>query len=122
MLPNRSQRPTAETVLDWQTRMRMAFIEGLGEADMKEVVKGLVNQAKAGDMAAIRMVLSYAVGTPSARGADSCEELPPAPIPKVISKALPRTPEKLTAFAKRAANGEALFHVEDARHGDGDLS
>jgi hypothetical protein len=119
--PNPIQRPAIENVIDWQTRMRMAFIHGLSEADMTDVVRSLVKRAKEGDMAAIRMVLTYAVGTPTgAQRADTCEELPPAPVPRAATKALPKTPDKLSALAARAAKGEALFHPRDARYGEDD--
>jgi hypothetical protein len=115
MLPQRSQTPSRETVMEWQTRMRTAFIDGVTEDDMRGVVKALVAKAKSGDMGAIRMLLTYAVGTPASGSADEAIEMPPAPLSLSPTTALPATPDKLATFTERAAKGESLFHPKDAK-------
>ena len=120
--PQRRSRTEEKVVdaADWQTRMRAAFFEAVTTDDMREIVEGLVKKAKAGDAVATRMLLGYAIGSPqvSVKNAVFMGDL--APLPTAPSKALPATPEKLSVFERRAANGQELFSPKDARHGNGE--
>jgi hypothetical protein len=46
--------------------LRMAIVEALSEEDVKEIVGVLKEKAKAGSTAAIKLLLQYAIGKPSA--------------------------------------------------------
>lgn len=100
---------------DWQTRMRTAFFEAVSEDDMRQIVESLVAKAKAGDMAAIRMLLSYGIGSPTVKVQNAVimnDPKPLAPLPIAPAKVLPGA-AKLDVFAQRAANGQALFDPRD---------
>lgn len=45
--------------------LRKAFLEVVGEEDIKEVVQALLRRAKEGDVAAIKVMLAYAIGKPA---------------------------------------------------------
>ena len=45
--------------------LRQAVVDALGEDGIAEVVRGLLTAAKAGDAAAAKLLLSYAVGQPT---------------------------------------------------------
>jgi hypothetical protein len=115
-VPRQPEPISIEAILDWQTQMRQAFIQGVTGNDMKGIMEALVKRAKEGDMTAIRLILTYAVGSPRSDAvADVTDE--PRPPDRPI-KALPKTPAKLDALAMRARNGESLFHSKDARYGE----
>ena len=45
-------------------KLRSALVEAVTQKDMKAIVAALVKQAKAGDTAAAKLVLSYTIGQP----------------------------------------------------------
>ena len=110
---------TANDAVSWQARMRTAFFEGVTEDDMREIVQGLVKKAKSGDMSAIRMLLSYGIGSPNVNIKNAVvvqghqQEL--APLPTAPCQVLPATTDKVDTLAMRAANGQPLFDPRDSR-------
>ena len=114
-LPRRVEAPAREAFTDWQARMRRAFFEAVSEDDMREIVEGLVKKAKSGDLAAIRMLMSYGIGSPNVQVKNAVivqEGGRLAPLPAAPSKVLPGI-EKLDVLAHRAAAGQALFDPRD---------
>lgn len=49
----------------WQESMRAALYNGVTEADMAEIVKGLVASAKKGDLKAADMLFKWTMGQPA---------------------------------------------------------
>jgi len=47
-------------------KLRAALLKGVTAADMRDVIAALLVKAKAGDVAAVRVVLSYTIGEPVA--------------------------------------------------------
>jgi len=45
-------------------RLRSTLLESVSDDDLKAIVQAVVGKAKAGDMAAVRVVLDYCVGKP----------------------------------------------------------
>jgi len=46
------------------SKLRAALIEAVSEGDMREVAAGLIKAAKAGDVAAAKVLLTYTLGKP----------------------------------------------------------
>jgi hypothetical protein len=109
-------------VADWQLRMRRALFEAVSEDDIREIVEGLVRKAKDGDLQATRMLLTFVLGSSSVnvKQAVIVQEhggaLAPLPAPPV--RVLPGTADKVEAMARRAANGQELFHAKDRKTGE----
>lgn len=51
-------------VSSWQAAMRAALFDGVTEGDMAEIVKGLVQRAKKGDLKATDMLFKWTMGQP----------------------------------------------------------
>lgn len=113
--------PGREETLSWQLQMRQALFEALDQDAIREVVGALVEKAKKGDIQAARLLLTYAVGSPTVNVKNAVfVDGQRTPLPSPPTKALPRTNGKIEALGKRATNGNELFDSRDARHDDGD--
>jgi hypothetical protein len=130
--------PSHQEVIDWQAQLRRALFEALDANVIREVVGAMVEKAKKGDIAAARLVLTYAVGNPTVNvknavfmggnghagvgpgaGLNPSPNPNPAPLPAAPTRALPGTPEKFDVLANRAQGGKALFDSRDrVRSGD----
>jgi len=112
---------TAGAVGQWMVKLRTALFEAVTEDDIREIAEGLVKRAKEGDLQATRMLFSYVLGGSSVNVKQALivqqhgGTLEPLPAPP--TKALPGTGEKFDVLAKRAANGQVLFHPKDGTHG-----
>jgi hypothetical protein len=113
------QPPTREDMVSWQSSMRQAFFEGVTEDDIRAIVGKLVADAKGGDKAAARIILSYAVGNPQVSVKQAVivtDPAPlPAPLPKAPAKSLPGTAARVEDMAKRASRGQEIFDRRDRR-------
>lgn len=47
---------------DWASRLRAATFNAVNESDMTEVMQAVVKRAKAGDLAAAKLLLDYMAG------------------------------------------------------------
>ncbi len=45
-------------------KLRTALVSAVSEEDIRDIAKNLVTSAKAGDLGAVKLVLSYSVGPP----------------------------------------------------------
>lgn len=118
---NKSGFPDKGSVASWQAQMRQAMFEALDQDAIREVVAAMLDRAKKGDIQAARLLLTYAVGSPTVNVKNAVfVDGQRAPLPSPPTRALPRTNGKLEALGRRAANGNPLFDPRDARHGDGD--
>ena len=54
--------PPSNGVHDWMLGLRAALFDAVTEGDVTEIAKGLVAKAKAGDMAATKLLLTYMCG------------------------------------------------------------
>lgn len=112
--------PNKETVADWQVRMRQAFLANVDEACIADVVKAMVEKARKGDLAAARLLLTYAIGSPTVMvenalivgGSAGLDPTPRATMP-------PGTPEKIDLMSERAKRGLPLTDPRDAGYGEG---
>jgi uridine phosphorylase len=89
---------------------------------MREIVTKLVDDAKKGDKAAIRILLAYGIGSPSVNIKNAVivsEAGGKAPLPAVPSRTLPGTPARVEDMAKRVANGQTLFSPKDRKAAEG---
>jgi hypothetical protein len=89
------QPESAPSVADWQARLRVALFEALDPDAIREVVAALVDKAKKGDIQAARLLLTYAVGSPtvSVKNAVIMANGPPrSPIPATRTQSLPGPP------------------------------
>jgi len=50
----------------YQARLREAIYDGVTEADVTEVIKGIVERAKRGDKVAIQQMMDYVLGAKTA--------------------------------------------------------
>ena len=100
-------------VVDWMNGLRAAMFDAIGEQDIKDIVKGIVERTKKGDPAATKMVFEYVLGGKSG---------PPQPQININieadhpdpTKALRGSAAKVDVLARRLQNGQALHHPEDA--------
>lgn len=99
--------PDPSSVQSWQLSLRQAMFEALDPDSVREIVRTLVAKAKAGDLAAARLVLSYAVGgtTVQVKHAVIVNNNEPPPLPTAPSRGLPGTDLKLVDMAARAERG-----------------
>jgi hypothetical protein len=114
-LPKRAEPPARAEFTDWQARMRTAFFEAVSETDMREIVETLVAKAKTGDLGAVRILLSYGIGSPAVkvRNAVIVQGDGLAPLPTAPARVLPGTTEKFDVMARRATNGQPLHDARD---------
>ena len=104
-------RVVAPEVADWQYQNRDKFMRVFTPAALADVYEALLAKARAGDMTAIKLVLSYGVGNP-----------PQSP-PQEPTEAEPGSDDKVLEMAGRAGRGEPVFNRLDAtfeRHRNGD--
>jgi hypothetical protein len=116
--------PTGSEVAQWMARLRAALFEAVTEDDIREIAAGLVRKAKAGDLAAAKLLMTYVLGggnnvtkvQQAVIVQDHGGALAPLPAPPV--RVLPGTADKVEAMARRAANGQELFHAKDRKTGE----
>ena len=112
----------ARAVHSWQSQMREAVFEALDAQAIRDVVGAMVEKAKKGDIQAARLLLAYAVGSPTVHVKNAViqvpdrdpEGYPATPLPTAPSKGLPRTDLKFADMQRRAANGQPLADPRDA--------
>lgn len=107
--------PTPVDVASWMTRLRTALFENVSEDDVAEIARTLVAKAKAGDLAATRLLLGYVTGGSSTviKQAVIVQGQALSPLPTAPTVSLPHTHEKLEVMARRAANGQPLCDPRD---------
>jgi hypothetical protein len=93
-----SDHATPADIASWQARMRRAFIDQIGEAEIRDVIKAIADKAKKGDLQAARLLLAYAIGSPPRRDAE----------PTGPTGARGGTSAKVDVIAHRLANGLPL--------------
>lgn len=119
LLAKKTPPPDARTVQSWQSQMRQAVFEALDADAIRDVVGAMVEKAKKGDIQAARLLLTYAVGSPTVhvKNAVIVQEqdamTSAVPLPAVPSRGLPRTDLKFVDMEKRAANGQPIFDPRD---------
>lgn len=97
-----------ESVVEWQAKLRAAFMAELTGDDVRQIVRAQIDAAKEGNQAAARLVLSYGVGSPSVP-----IELPPEPTrAKWAEPVVPPKPERLPSNATVAAD---IKQIRDSR-------
>jgi hypothetical protein len=106
---NRVGPATGADIQSWQAKMRSVVLDVIDEDEVRAVLEAMLVKAKGGDLAAARLVLSYAVGSPQQRAADGGP-----------TGARAGTNGKLDVLAHRAALGVALHQNGDG--GKVDLS
>lgn len=113
--------PDAQSVQSWQAQMRRAVFEALDQDAIRDVVGAMVDKAKKGDIQAARLLLTYAVGSPTVH-VKNAVIVPdqPAPLPTPPSKATPGTELRMVDLATRAERGLPLHDPRDAGFGDED--
>jgi hypothetical protein len=107
--------PSPVDVASWMTRLRTALFENVSEDDIAEIARSLVAKAKAGDLAATRLLMSYVMGGAgmNIKQAVIVQGQPMSPLPAAPTVSLPHTPEKLDVMARRAAAGQPLCDPRD---------
>jgi hypothetical protein len=118
---DRPRAPQPSTIASWQAQMRRAMFEALDEDAVRDIVAGLVEKARKGDLAAARLVLTYAIGSPTVvvKNATISAQAPP-PLPQPPSKAAPGSDLRMVDMGRRAAAGLPLHDPRDRGHGDDD--
>lgn len=116
--------PTQSDMASWQSQMREAFFEGVTQDDMRAIAARLVEDAKKGDQGAIKLLLAYGIGSPQVNVRNAVivsqgDHGARTPLPCAPTAALPATEGKIEAMARRAANGQAIFHDDDRKLGIG---
>jgi hypothetical protein len=96
---------TGADIATWQSRMRAIVLEEVSESEIREVLRAVLNRAKAGDLQAARLVLQYAVGSPSRRDPDEYQASD-AEIARTGARG--GTQAKLDVLAYRRAHGLPL--------------
>lgn len=96
-------------IAKWQDSMRAVVFDGVNAADIKQIVQRLVDNAKAGDERAIKMVFDYILGGVGPQMVSQTLVLNGPP-----TDAKPGTKEKLKVMQARAARGESVSHDDDA--------
>ena len=126
-LLTRRPPPDAQTVQSWQAQMRQAVFEALDQDAIRDVVGAMVEKAKKGDIQAARLLLTYAVGSPTVHVKNAvimpshdAEGYPTAPLPAPPSKAPPGSSLRMVDMAARAERGAPLVDPRDAGFGEVD--
>jgi hypothetical protein len=83
-----------------------------------------VKKAKEGDMAAVKVLLAYGIGSPNVSVTATNAVVvngghEPAPMPAPPSVTLPGTAARVDDMARRVANGQALFNGKDRKIAEG---
>lgn len=96
--------------------MRQAVFEALDEDAIRDVIGGMVEKAKKGDVGAARLLLNYAVGNPTVqvKNAVIMQGDPSRPLPAAPTHELPGTSAKLRILHERAQSGRELYDGRDA--------
>jgi hypothetical protein len=99
------------------------MFEALDEGAIREIVEALVAKAKAGDLPAARLLLTYAVGQPGVTvrgnavivqgGGQARTDAGLEPLPSRPTLAIPGSDSKAEVMARRAANGQPLCDPRD---------
>lgn len=100
-----SPKPTG--IGEWADKLRQAAFNAVKEADMTELMSGLIERAKKGDNGAAKLVLSYLAG-----GA------PAAPAKVTLPQELTELAEAMTARLERMSAGD-LPRLGENRGGPG---
>lgn len=109
----RVEPPSRQAFTAWQDQMRTAFFEAVTPDDLREIVEALLVKAKAGDLGAVRILLSYGIGSPTVKVKNAVFVNGEAsPLPTAPCKVLPGT-DKLDVLTRRASNGQPLYDPRD---------
>jgi hypothetical protein len=117
---------TAREAQEAAARLQAAVFAAVSEVDVAEIIRAQVVKAKAGNSAACKTVFAL-IAAASRMDPDTLK--PPrrprpepgeddAPLPPP-TRALPKTPRKLSVLEERATEGLPLHNPEDAREGGG---
>ena len=106
--------PAPTGVPQWIDALRSAMYDAIKPADMTQIVRGLVEQAKAGDAKAQNLLFQYVLGGTPKQVTNNYAYIAP-PDPDVPTGARPGTSDKIVEMGRRARNGQALHHPEDQR-------
>jgi hypothetical protein len=104
-MPARGPATTCD-IISWQAKLTAIVLETIDEEEIREVLKAILKKAKEGDLAAARLILGYAVGSPPKRGRDPVD----AP-----TASRPGSNAKLDVLAYRQAHGLPL-HSNGDKH------
>jgi len=116
IVPRRGQTKLLAEADTHQAKLRKAVVDAVAQADVKEVVEGILTRAKEGDKAAIEQLFKHILtggATTLVQNNYYVNEDPTKP-----TKKRPGTKGKLDMLAARAASGGPLFDDEDAGYGD----
>lgn len=107
--PPLSEEQTMQAVL------RQAVYAGVSEADAAEVVKGIIERAKAGDPKSVQLFFDYILG--GKMGPQTVVQqlfvCGDSPQPSQGTDELPGTSGKVSAMRERVARGEGAFSPDD---------
>ena len=98
-------------IATWQAKLRAVVLDVVTEDEIRDVMKAVLARAKAGDLAAARMILAYAIGNPPKRDPEPGD---------AATRARPGSRAKVEALAYRHANGVDLHHPRDAAFSEED--
>ena len=90
-----------ECVTDWQTKLRTAMFDAVTEQDITDVMKAVVKRAKGGDLQAVRLLLSYAVGSANVQADNVIVVNPPKS----------EREDRIQDMARSAAKGKSVFKL-----------
>lgn len=110
-------RAAPSDIANWQAEMRAAFLDSIDTHAIREIVGAVAERAKKGDLAAARLILSYAIGNAPRAGIEPAE---PDRAPGSPTLAPAGSREKIEVLARRVASGLPIHHNGDG--GSVDLS
>jgi len=112
IVPGAGEVKLAEEQQTAQAKLRTAVFNAISEADVIDVVKGIVEKAKEGDRVALKYLFDYILGGQVTTAVQNNFYIEGEP--KVEpTDAPPGTIAKVGVLAKRAKNGEPLFRDKD---------
>jgi len=114
IVPGAGEVKLAEEQQTAQAKLRTAVFNAISEADVVDVVEGIVEKAKEGDSVALKYLFDYILGGRVTTAVQNNFYIDGAPEVEATD-ARPGTTAKVDVLAKRAKKGETLFRAKDCQ-------
>jgi len=115
IVPRAGEVTLAEEQQTAQAKLRTAVFNAISEADVVDVVKRIVENAKEGDRVALKYLFDYILGGRVTTAVQNIFYIEGEPKVETVepTDAPPGTIAKVGVLANRAKNGEPLFRDKD---------
>jgi hypothetical protein len=119
----RKAAPAVNAAEALRQNFQLVLLKSVSDLDVKAMVDALKKRAMEGDLKAMKMLLELLTG--GGKGGAQMNQVivvdnTGSPLPGLPTAAPPHSDAKIEAMARRAEMREAVFHPDDAGHGDGD--